>query len=510
MSEQGMLFSQTRGVGRPTLVMMPFLGGSHREWDEVVKELAEGERCVCVDLPGFGGSAAVGGYSVEEMAGSVLETLSTLPGVAEEFVLVGHSMAGKVAAVLARWAADGDARAAGLRGLVLVAPSPPSSEPMPDRRRREMLEALGGEPGTDERGLARDRRQAERYIEDNADGDLPQEAKERAIEDVLGMNRAAWRAWLEGGSKEDWSERVGVLPLPVLVVAGDKDEALGPDAQRSWTMPHFPHGRLATLHSSHLVPMEKPRELARLIAEFVRGVEGDGVRSAGVQRDGLEIPMDRAYVDMILSERVSDVTRGVLEVRAEADVVQAPRALTVLELVQLRGVTERVVPQRGAVQIDIAGRLDRQMADMPGDGWRYAELPPDAEACKSAVATLEWHARAEEGKGWLALTSEQQDAMLERAAAGKLGRSLRERLGSMVGAGPEGGPPLSAEQMRLWFEDLRAEATKVYVCHPATLDRMGYSGIADGAASRPGVGFVQLGRGVVESWEPEGVEAGGR
>ncbi len=504
------LFAASEGEGKMTAVLMPFLGGSHREWRGVVRALSTTERCVGLDLPGFGESAEVAGYTVEQMAESVLETLGAegVTGAEAEgsFVLVGHSMAGKVCAVLARWAADGDARLRGLRGLVLVCPSPPSPEPMEAKKRAQMLELLGGEPGTDERGRRRDREAATRYIRENANADLPKATVARAAEEVLRMDRGAWRAWLEGGSKEDWSERVNVLSLPVLVVAGDKDEALGPNAQKSWTMPHFPHGRLATLHSNHLVPMEKPKELARLIAEFVRGVEGEGVRAAGVQRDGVEIPMDRAYVDLILSDRVSEATRRALEPRAEADVVQPPRSLTVLELVQLRAVTERVVPQRGVVQIDLAGRLDRQMAERAGDGWRYAELPPDAEACRAALRSLEWHARAEAGKGWLALTVEEQESMLGRAQAGKLGRRMRERLGAVMGAGPDGEPALTAGQMRLWFEDLRAEATKVYVGHPATLDRMGYSGIADGAESRPGVGFVRIGIGEVEGWEPERVE----
>ena len=34
--------------------------------------------------------------------------------------------------------------------------------------------------------------------------------------------------------------------------------------------------------------------------------------------------------------------------------------------------------------------------------------------------------------------------------------------------------------MRMWFEDLRAEAVRAYVAHPATLARMAYSGIGYG------------------------------
>ena len=60
------------------------------------------------------------------------------------------------------------------------------------------------------------------------------------------MNRAAWVAWLEHGSKEDWAERVGVLELPTVVVAGEKDRSLGPDQQRELTMPHFSQAELRT------------------------------------------------------------------------------------------------------------------------------------------------------------------------------------------------------------------------------------------------------------------------
>ena len=58
---------------------------------------------------------------------------------------MGHSMSGKVSMVLARRAqdagyatvlADPQSAGLGLRGLVLVAPSPPSPEPMTDEKRQ--------------------------------------------------------------------------------------------------------------------------------------------------------------------------------------------------------------------------------------------------------------------------------------------------------------------------------------------------------------------------------------
>ena len=502
-----MLSFVRRGKGEPALVMMPFLGGSRREWEQVVDGLREGDVCIGVDLPGFGESHDVPGYSVEAMAESLMVTIAALE--LKRFVLVGHSMAGKVSAVVARCAADGDTRVAGLEGLVLVAPSPPGPEPMSDKKRSQMIDALGGEPRVDERGRRKDREAAEQYVSENAADDLRPEIFAGAVEDVLGMHRAAWRAWLEGGSKEDWAERVGVLRLPVLLVAGDKDGSLGPEVQRSVSMPHWPNGRLSSLHSNHLIPMEKPAELARLIRGFVEELNGSSARAA--RRDATAgVPVDPTYVELILSDRVSAATREALEPRAEADdPAYEPQSLSVTELAQLRALVDRVVPQRGPVCIDIGARVDKQLTAGEGDGWRYAVLPEDAAAYRGGLATLEWYAQEQFETGWLALDGEQKDELLAKAAAGKLdrgglasglGRGLLARLEAVVGR--DSGPALDAEQMDRWFEEVRTDITKMYVAHPATLARMGYSGIADGADSEHQTGFVLIGEGEREAWEP--------
>jgi len=50
-------------------------------------------------------------------------------------VLVGHSMGGKVAQLLASW------HPAGLEGLLWVAPSPPVPMGFPEEQRKQMIEA---------------------------------------------------------------------------------------------------------------------------------------------------------------------------------------------------------------------------------------------------------------------------------------------------------------------------------------------------------------------------------
>jgi pimeloyl-ACP methyl ester carboxylesterase len=256
--EDAMLYAVTRGSGEVALVLMHFLGGSGREWDEVIGFLGEEVRTVAVDLPGFGGSAEMGGYSVEQMADAVEDLLGRLR--LGRYVLVGHSMSGKVSAVLARRFAE---RTGGPEGLVLVAPSPPGPEPMADSKREQMLENLGEEKEGD-------RRRARAYITKNEERDIAHEVLERAVGEVLKMKRAAWVAWLEHGSREDWAERVGVLGLPAMVIAGEKDRSLGPEQQRAVMMPHLSRVQLCVVAGcSHLIPMERPEQMAKLLREFV-------------------------------------------------------------------------------------------------------------------------------------------------------------------------------------------------------------------------------------------------
>ena len=196
-------------------------------------------------------------------------------------------------------------------------------------------------------------------------------------------------------------------------------------------------------------------------------------------------PISEAYLALIHSDRVSARTRAALLERARPDDAAAPpRAVSAPQLAVLRAVLDRVVPQAGPARIDLAARIDRQLAAGRGDGWRFDTLPPDADAFRAALDTLEAAASARHGAGFAQLDAGRQDAMLQDAAAGTLP-----------------GGALDPAQMQRWFEDACAEAVRAYVAHPATLSAMGYSGIGyggDGAKS----GFTAVGVGEVEPWEP--------
>ena len=178
-------------------------------------------------------------------------------------------------------------------------------------------------------------------------------------------------------------------------------------------------------------------------------------------------PVPDSYRALIDSSRVSEGTRCALQAReAPNDPAYQPMALSSEQLSILRAVIGRVLPQPEEARIDLAARLDAQLHAGQGDGWRFAKLPDDGRAYMQGLSVLEREARARHGQGFAELADHLQDELLARAARGDLD-------GAVSGL-------LNGAQMQLWFEDVRSDAVKLYVSHPATLARMGYSGIGYG------------------------------
>jgi len=198
------------------------------------------------------------------------------------------------------------------------------------------------------------------------------------------------------------------------------------------------------------------------------------------------------YADLIASrEHVSERLRRELHQRAEADDPHyQPRTMSAAQLETLRAALARVIPQ-AAPAIDLAARVDTMMAEATGNGWRYEALPTDPKAYQVGLATLDDLSAQAHGHPFAALDGGQADALLRRIDGGEAGIEREDRF--------------DAKQMTLWFEELRSDAVRIYVGHPAVMARIGYSGIANGgpggAAFR---GFQQIGIGEREDFEPVG------
>lgn len=443
-----------REMMRTTLFFLHALGGSARSWDAVIAQLGEFD-CRPLDLPGFGDASDTTGFTVEQMADTIAEQLRAAN--ADRWMLIGHSMGGKIATILAQRSEAG--RLPGLAGVVLMAASPPLPEPIDDERRTTMIDwvKLGPVSSAD----ARD------FIDQNTATPLPPAIYEAAIADVQRAAPQAWRAWLEQGSREDWSDQVGTLSTPAVIVAGAEDGDLGEANQRKLNMPHYAHARFESVAgAAHLLPLEQPDSVARLIRDHA-----DTVGPASIPAD---------YARLIASDRVSARTRATLAQRAIADDPDyQPKIVTAKQLENLRALVDRVIPQHG---IDLAARIDTQLATGEGDGWRFAALPIDADAYRAGLDTLDTLA----GGSFAALEGEDRDALLRRVGAADWSAKT----------------PLTPEQMTLWFEDVRADAVRLWLAHPATMARVGYDGFATGGDGVRKQGYALTAADEREGWEP--------
>lgn len=237
-----------------TLVMSHSFSFSRREWIEATARLSENFRTVAVDAPGHGEAADVPGYTMCQMAKQFAATINELE--LADYVLLGHSMTGKVAQILA----SREGKALGLKNppakLILLTPTPLGQE-VGGPQLRESLKAS-----------IRDRGDAEQFVRDRSALPLPADVFDRACEDYLRVNRAAWDAWLEEGVYEDWTDCCAPVDVETQLIVADFDPVWGLEMQRKDTLPSLTRAEIATIEAGHLAPMEAPEKLADLITPF--------------------------------------------------------------------------------------------------------------------------------------------------------------------------------------------------------------------------------------------------
>jgi len=242
---------------RSSLVFLHYFGGSSRAWTEVVEKLAADYHCVAPDLRGFGASDALPeNYAVKDYADDVADLISIL--TIENYVLIGHSMGGKIALAFAA------RRPKDLHSLILLAPSPPTPEPINEDEREKQLASHGN------RCVATD------TVCQAAGGKLPGEIFARAINDNLRTSHSAWEWWLEKGSREDISSEIKKINVPVLVAAGERDEAMTPKLLKREIVRRVKNGSLIVVPEvKHLLPLEAPEKIADLIRRHCENCADD-------------------------------------------------------------------------------------------------------------------------------------------------------------------------------------------------------------------------------------------
>jgi pimeloyl-ACP methyl ester carboxylesterase len=250
------LHVEDRGKGVPALVFLHYWGGSSRTWRHVIAALGDGVCTVAIDQRGWGRSdAPEDGYALEDLANDASGVIAAL-GL-DRYILVGHSMGGKAAQLLA------SRQPKGLVGMVLVAPSPPSPLGMPLEVRQGMVDAYTS------------RESVVATVEQVLAGSpLSADDLEGVIADSMGGAPAAKSAWPLAASQEDITQVVGGVSVPVLVISGALDRVDPPSVLQKELLPRIPQATLHLLPGvGHLSPLEAPKQLARLIGGFITSVD---------------------------------------------------------------------------------------------------------------------------------------------------------------------------------------------------------------------------------------------
>jgi pimeloyl-ACP methyl ester carboxylesterase len=248
---QSEIYAEEKGKGDLSLVFLHYWGGSRRTWSEVIAPLSERFRCIAVDLRGWGKSDHhADDYSLFAQANDVEGLIEELN--LTDFMLVGHSMGGKIAQILA------GRQLHGLRGVVLVAPAPPTPLHPPDSQKQAMMESYTTPEGiVDALKIVSVRPLT-----------LPQRLQ--VTEDSLGGALGAKESWVSQGMALDISKEAASIRVPMCVVVGSADPIEKEAALREAILPLVPTARFKTIEGvGHLTPLEGPDEVVNAISDFL-------------------------------------------------------------------------------------------------------------------------------------------------------------------------------------------------------------------------------------------------
>ncbi|TQM64690.1 alpha/beta fold hydrolase [Humibacillus xanthopallidus] len=241
------------GSGPRTVLLTHGWFGSADGWGLFVDDLdRDAARWVFTDVRGFGQRRGEeGDQSLDESARDLLAVADELG--AARFTLVGHSMGG---AVIQRVLALAPDRVEGLVGITPVGAMP---TPFDDAGRGLFW---GAAESRDNRfgiiDFTTGNRNTPVFVNRIVDWSL-----EHSDVDAFARVLDAWAG-------ADFADEVRGSELPVLVVVGEHDPALGAETVTQTWLPLYPEARLEVLPNAGHYPMfETPVRLATLVNDFV-------------------------------------------------------------------------------------------------------------------------------------------------------------------------------------------------------------------------------------------------
>lgn len=246
----------------PVVVLLHGFTASLEWWDRVAFDLERRNlRVIRFDLLGHGGSEKPrDGYAIEEQAARVKAALDELR--VRRATVVGHSMGGAVASVLA------ETERALVRRVAIIGTAPASGySELPLTARLARWPVIGHLI----RRLAPDQAIRAGLSSAFADG---VEVPDGFVDGLDGMTYTAYRRSSEATSRANErrssAKRVERSRRPLLVIFGTEDEIVDPSAADAWERA-VPAARVVRMRGvGHSPQWERPREVVRELLAFAR------------------------------------------------------------------------------------------------------------------------------------------------------------------------------------------------------------------------------------------------
>ena len=249
---------ESKGAGPEAIVLLHGIGGDARSFASQLDALSPLRRAIAWNMPGFADSPPVASLSFADLAGALEDLLDRLN--IERADLFGHSIGGMVALEFAA------TRPERVRSLILCATTPAFGGKDPafaeqflkarlapldaGKSMRELAQAAIpaaiGE-GADAAGVA---------LVQRAMSEIPVEVYRTIVRCLVTFDRR---------------ESLPSIKAPALLIAGERDPNAPPRTMQKMaeTMPNARYVEIKG--AGHLLPNERPGEINRLVADFLRG-----------------------------------------------------------------------------------------------------------------------------------------------------------------------------------------------------------------------------------------------
>jgi 2-succinyl-6-hydroxy-2,4-cyclohexadiene-1-carboxylate synthase len=259
----------TESTSAPAAIMLHGFMGCGEDWKAVAKSITPSLRCYCPDLPGHGSQRydiAKARACIPEIADALIEYLDA--GGIDTCTLIGYSMGGRIALHTALHYPHRITR------LILVSTSPGLRTEQERTNRLEQDKQLQQELADMGEGSAEFEAFLRRWYQQTLFSELSKQPAlfESIVQKRIKNNPPALSASLNAlgvATQPDCWNDLSKLPMPTLVVVGEKDEKywrIGNEISES-----LPKGRLEIIKGcSHSPHVESPEQFTAVLNLFLR------------------------------------------------------------------------------------------------------------------------------------------------------------------------------------------------------------------------------------------------